>query len=1033
MQFSNAALAAAAAALLATANLATPVRADSGPSRMITAAINERALLTLAGNTRPEARNPDYDRGPVADSFPMPNLLLELQRSPQQEAALEEFMQEQAEPASPNYRHWLTAQEFGARYGASAADIATLKAWLQGQGFKVDGVTAGGMTIVFSGNAGAIRSAFHTEIHQLSVNGVAHYANISDPQIPAALAPVVRGVVSMHNFRPHPDYRPRAAALGPEYTDKSAGTYALVPADLATIYNLNPLFSAGYSGQGQTIAVLEDTNQGESADWTTFRNEFGLSAGYPDGSLSVVHPSGSETCTNPGVVSGDEDEASLDIEWASAAAPSATIELASCTDTANFGGYTALDNLVNGSSPPQIVSLSYGDCEPDNGAAANAAFSTLYQQAASEGVSVFVSTGDTAAASCDANFSTEDVAIHGINVSGYASTPYNVAVGGTDFYDTALGTTASYWSSTNGVTFGSAETYIPEMPWNDSCASSVLAKYENISTTYGSSGVCNNSNFDTAATALNFAGGSGGPSGCYSGSPTINDVVSGSCAGQAKPSWQSVYGNPADGVRDLPDLSMFAGNGVWGHFYVYCDSDTADSGQGNKVCSGAPSGWSGAGGTSFATPVMAGIQALVNQYAGLTKGAGNPAPIYYKLADTEYGSGGSASCNSAATAGPASTCVFYDVTVGDTDVPCKADSSASYDCYLPSGSFGVLSTSSSAFSDAYATTSGWDFATGIGTVNAYNLAVAWVGTVPSSPVGFTAAPGNALVTLNWQATTGASSYNIYQGAAPGAESTTPVQTGVTGTSVIISGLSNGTTYYFKIAAVNGAGTSKLSSEASAAPVLPVPTAPSSLTATAGNGQVSLSWQGSTGASSYNVYQGTTAGGESSTPVQTDVVGTSVIITGLSNGTTYYFKVAGVNTAGTGAFSNEASATPVPPAPAAPTGVSASAGNAQVTLSWQASSGATSYNVYWGGASGAEGAVPAMRMSGITTTSAMIAGLNNGITYYFQVRAVNAGGTSAASSEVSATPAAGGGGGAFPPQLLGVLLAALLWRGRGRKP
>jgi subtilase family serine protease len=164
-------------------------------------------------------------------------------------------------------------------------------------------------------------------------------------------------------------------------------------------------------------------------------------------------------------------------------------------------------------------------------------------------------------------------------------------------------------------------------------------------------------------------------------------------------------------VRDLPDVSLFASNGVWGHYYVFCYSDTAGGG---AACTGAPSGWAGAGGTSFSSPILAGMQALVDQKWGRQ---GNPNPIYYKIAAAEYGTGGSAACNSSNGNGAASSCVFYDVTQGDMDVNCTG----SHNCYLPSGRNGVLSTSNTSYAPAFKTGTGWDFATGIGTVNAYNL------------------------------------------------------------------------------------------------------------------------------------------------------------------------------------------------------------------------------------------------------------------------------------------------------------------------
>jgi subtilase family serine protease len=169
-------------------------------------------------------------------------------------------------------------------------------------------------------------------------------------------------------------------------------------------------------------------------------------------------------------------------------------------------------------------------------------------------------------------------------------------------------------------------------------------------------------------------------------------------------------------VRDIPDVSLFAADGVWNHFYVYCDSDVNDGG---AACTGAPGGWSGAGGTSFAAPIWAGFQALVNQKKGVKQG--NPNPVLYKLASTEFGTSGSAACNSTKGNGVASTCVFYDVTQGDIDLNCTGP----VDCYLSSGTNGVLSTSRSAYNKAYAAHAGWDFATGIGTVNVENLVKKW--------------------------------------------------------------------------------------------------------------------------------------------------------------------------------------------------------------------------------------------------------------------------------------------------------------------
>lgn len=712
-----------AVALLAAGLLAGRLAAAQALP-MITQPVDEGSLVSLRGSLRPEAIH-RYDRGRVRDSLRLAHMQLVLRRPYEREASLEALIEQQHTAGSPQFHHWLTPEQFGEQFGPAASDTAQITRWLSRRGFTVNRVYASGQLIDFSGTARQVREAFHTEIHQLRIGRARHFANMSVPQMPAALAAAVVGVVSLNDFKPHPLVRLRNRHPVGHFTFTQQGSTfeAVVPADLATIYNLKPLFAAGVAGQGQTIVVIEDTDVFSTADWTTFRSTFGLSS-YTSGGFAQIHPapaSGPSNCSDPGDVAGNDAEAILDAEWASAAAPGATIELASCADTTTtFGGLIALENLLNASTaPPAIVSISYGECEAFNGAVANAAYFEAYQQAAAEGVSVFVSAGDSGAASCDAG---DSDATHGVGVSGFASTPYNVAVGGTDFGDTFAGTISTYWSSTNGADFGSALSYVPEIPWNESCASELLSTFEGFQLPYGSSGFCNSS---TARTDfVTTTAGGGGPSACASGAPAVGGVVGGSCQGTPKPSWQAgILGNPADGVRDLPDVSLFASSGVWGHYYIFCYSNTA---AGGAACTGSPTGWSGAGGTSFAAPILAGVQALVNQHTG--QRWGNPNPTYYALAKAEYGSSGSPGCNASNGNAVSASCVFYDTTQGDIDVSC----SGSDDCYLPSGSNGVLSTSSSAYDPAYGTAFGWDFATGLGSINAFNLVMSWPSTAPPS-------------------------------------------------------------------------------------------------------------------------------------------------------------------------------------------------------------------------------------------------------------------------------------------------------------
>jgi subtilase family serine protease len=600
------------------------------------------------------------------------------------------------------------------------------------------------MVIGFTGTAGQVRDAFHTEIHYLEVKGEQRWANVRDQMIPAALAPAVVGVVSMHNFYPHPALARRA---GPDYTYSGCTTstlptdpgtcYELVPGDIQTIYNITPLLRQGLTGSGQVIAVVEDSDTYNSqADVTTYRNTF-LSR-YSGGSVTTVHPG--TGCTDPGATngaSGDESEADLDAEVAGIAAPSATILVAACANTtATSGVLIAIQNYSSYSTKPTIFSMSYGECETINGVTANAAFSSAYSSANASNVAVFVSTGDDGTTSCSPAAyynSGEFYFTAGNGVSGFATTPYNVAVGGTDFEDTyqtkeltkSGGSTvaiSTYWKSTNTSLDGSAMSYIPEIPWNGTCASWLIANYLNSSVP----AFCNTSTNSGNTTYLNGQAAGGGPSSCATGvalGTTNNNTsavytVSGSCQGVPKPAFQCpayssctatsatpIYGMPADGVRDIPDVALFASNGWWGHDVIICYGDTSNN-SGGASCSGAPSTWSGFGGTSIATPVMAGIQAIINAKYG---NQGNPVSTYYKIANTEFGSSGNSACYSInqlseSRRGIAPNCAFYDITQGDNAVDCYG--AGSTECYYTSTN-GVVSTQAISSVSALAPGSGY--------------------------------------------------------------------------------------------------------------------------------------------------------------------------------------------------------------------------------------------------------------------------------------------------------------------------------------
>ncbi len=676
------------------------------PAR-ITQPVDIENLVTLRGNTHPLAR-PEFDQGAAPDSLPTERILLVLQRSPAQETALRKLLDEQQTKSSPNYHMWLTPERFGQQFGPADADIQTITDWLTSQGFQVSHVAAGRTVIEFSGTAGQVRQAFHAEIHRYEVNGEEHWANASDPQIPSALAPVVAGFASLNNF----PKRPSLHRLGTFSKSKATGVVTPLftfpyeteifpgvgPGDFATIYNLGPLWSAGIDGSGQTIAIVTGSNINVQ-DARDFRAAFGLPANDPQIILNGPDPgvSGPE---------GEEAEADIDVEWAGAVAKGATIDLVVSESTEVTAGIDLSSLYIVDNNLAPILSESYAECEADLGNGGNTFHSTLWEQGAAQGITILVSTGDSGSAGCDSSSFDEIAAQYGLEVSGYASTPFDVAVGGTDFNDSS--SLSTYWSTTNNsITQSSALSYIPEITWDDSCANT------------GSLTGCG-----TSWSPISFAdlgAGSGGPSNCATSTSTP------CTAGYAKPSWQTGTGVPADGVRDIPDISLFAGDGYNGSFYIYCETDTNLANGGSSSCnlSSFLKTFQGAGGTSFAVQAFGGIMALVNQKNGRQ---GNANYVLYPLAAKT-----GASCGSNAAMAPtasSSSCIFYDVQVGDNSVDCVGDSP---NCSNQSASgYGILVNPSNTTQAAWTTNVGFDLATGLGTVNAANLVNNWT-SVSFSP------------------------------------------------------------------------------------------------------------------------------------------------------------------------------------------------------------------------------------------------------------------------------------------------------------
>lgn len=447
------------------------------PRNRIVRPIVESDVITLAGNLHPMAR-PEFDRGPLSDETRLNRMVLLLQPDAEQQKALDALVQAQHDPKSPSYRQWISAEEYGSRFGASTADVARVSAWLTSHGFTVEPVPAGRRAIIFSGNAAQVADTFHTEIHHFAMGGAMHIANTQDPQIPSALAPVVSGILSLHDFRRSSAMRsirqvakPEPAGRETANPENSQGsTHYLFPADYATIYDLNPQYAAGRSGNGVSIAIVGRSNINLS-DVSTFRSNSGLSVNQPTVILEGA---------NPGLVSGDQDESTLDVEWSGATAPAASVKFVVAASTSTTDGVDLSAQYIVNHQTATVMSTSYGSCEAFMGSAELSFYNSLWEQAASEGISSFVSSGDSGAAGCNSGSSSSG-SMAGVN--GLCSSPYSTCVGGTEFNEGS----GSYWSATNGAGGGSALSYIPEKVWNESASdggSGLWASTGGISETY---------------------------------------------------------------------------------------------------------------------------------------------------------------------------------------------------------------------------------------------------------------------------------------------------------------------------------------------------------------------------------------------------------------------------------------------------------------------------------------------------------------------------------------------------------------------
>jgi len=682
------------------------------PRSRIIEALNENRLVRLSGNTHPLARR-EFDQGVAPIGLPMERVLLVLQRGSDQENTLNRLMQEQLDRSSPSFHAWLTPEQFGKQFGPSDADLRIVTSWLASHGFREGRVSTGRTTIEFSGTAGQVAQAFHTVIHKYVVHGREYWANSSDPWIPSALRPVVSGVDTMNNF-PRETMLTFPAPCSGAGIRTSKNCYGVGPDDFATIYNLLPLWDAGLDGTGQTIAIVGSSNI-HVQDVRNFRSLFGLPASDP-----FIIFNG----TNPGYVNTptpDETEDTADVEWAGATATRATrVLVVSATTNASLGEDLSAQFIVD-HNLGSILSASYGACEVALGASGNQFHNQLWQQAAAQGITVIVPSADSGSAACDQSRAIPpSPAQFGLSVNGIASTPYNVAIGGTSFAD--LTDEGMFWNSINDPsTQLSVKSYIPETTWNDTCTNSLFGSLLGFSADPEAN--CNNSQLSQYVITI---GGGGGKSNC-----TVSDGhTPQSCqGGYPKPSWQAGPGVPADGLRDLPDLAIFSGSGLTGDYYLVCEADQNSDGSGACDANFPSPHIQALAGTSLSAPAFAGIVAMASQKSGSRQG--NINPLLYRLAAQQSPS----DCNSSH---PASSCVFNDVTLGTIATPCKTGTP---NCNVANSgdSLGVI--------DGYDATSGYDLATGWGSVNAFNL-VNGNGWTNNTPPDFMLSAPNSTVTIS---------------------------------------------------------------------------------------------------------------------------------------------------------------------------------------------------------------------------------------------------------------------------------------------
>ena len=558
--------------------------AQQPQQRRIVRPISNASAMRLAGTVHPRIYGAT-DAGAVAATMPLPRMTLVFSRTAAQQAELDQLLADQQDPNSVDYHKWLTPEEFGDRFGLAQGDVDAVSAWLSAEGFQVEEVARSRTWIAFSGIAAQAEAAFHTTLHNYVAGGEQHFATTSDISVPDALANVVTGVTGLHNFAP----RALNVKARPHLTSSITGNHFIVPGDFATIYDL-PSYTNGQvcgsgclDGTGQTIGIVgqsdlsTDSNAGRNGtpgvngqqyDLVTFRNL----AKLPAVNLTIK-----VNGTDPGIVSGDVDEANLDVEWAGVPAPNAAlIFYIQSGKSGGNGAFGAIVDAVN-DNKAQVISVSYGVCETQLGTSDKTSLTNAGQQANTQGQAILVASGDSGAADCDTTLP----ATHGLSVDFPSSMPYATSIGGTTFTgDTANSTTPSqttqYWAGSTDDVSPSAFSYIPETSWNDSSGSTPSATGGGVSTIF-----------------------------------------------TTKPPWQTGPGVPNDNARDVPDISF---NASPSHDEtVICSQSKCVTGYRNTDTT-----YDVLGGTSIGAPTFAGILALINQAKGSAQG--NPNPILYAQA-----------------------------------------------------------------------------------------------------------------------------------------------------------------------------------------------------------------------------------------------------------------------------------------------------------------------------------------------------------------------------------------------------------------